>query len=197
MGLDSYIFSIEKDGNTFNKYVETENYFRFYKEKKLSPPAIKLEKFNELLKRFNEKGSIFSEEMYWRKAWDVHKWFVNTAQDGVDNCEMHRPLTREDIINFRKFVKEKLKKYEKPECVVVNAYKENEDGTTTIIPCDGIEVQYGNNTHERIDSSIPIIIDEDYDSWEKMHYENSYEWCNDTLAEFDFDNKYLVYVSSW
>ena len=52
MGLDSYIFSIEKDGNTFDKYVEAENYFRFYKEKKLSPPAIKLEKFNELLKRF-------------------------------------------------------------------------------------------------------------------------------------------------
>ena len=30
-----------------------------------------------------------------------------------------------------------------------------------------------------------------------MHYEDALEWCNDTLAEFDFDNKYLVYLSSW
>lgn len=196
MGLDSYIFSIEKDGNTFDKYVETENYFRFYKEKKLSPPAIKLEKFNELLKRFNEKGSIFSEEMYWRKAWDIHKWFVNAAQDGVDDCEMHRPLTREDIVNFRKFVKEKCKNTSE-ECRVVEAYRYNDDGTTTLIPCDGVEVEYGDGKKKRISNEIPIIFNENYDDWDMMHYEDALEWCNDTLAEFDFDNKYLVYVSSW
>ena len=50
---------------------------------------------------------------------------------------------------------------------------------------------------KRISNEIPIIFNENYDDWEMMHYEDALEWCNDTLAEFDFDNKYLVYVSSW
>lgn len=196
MGLDSYIFSIEKDGNALSKYIEMENYFRFYKEKKLSPPVITTEKFNELHKRFNEEGSIFSEEMYWRKARDIHKWFVENIQDGKDDCEYHRSITREDVVKFRRFVKEKCKKTDE-ECYIVEAYRHNEDGTTTLIPCDGVEVEYEDGKKKRISNEIPIIFNENYDDWDMMHYESALEWCNETLAEFDFDKKYLVYLGSW
>lgn len=30
--------------------------------------------------------NIRTEEMYWRKANAIHAWFVDNAQEGVDNC---------------------------------------------------------------------------------------------------------------
>lgn len=32
---------------------------------------------------------IETEEIYWRKASAIHKWFVDNIQDGEDNCESH------------------------------------------------------------------------------------------------------------
>lgn len=31
--------------------------------------------------------SVEVEAMYWRKAYDIHQWFVKNIQGGVDNCE--------------------------------------------------------------------------------------------------------------
>lgn len=40
----------------------------------------------------------FSEEIgYWRKANQIHKWFVDKVQDGIDDCEFHREVTEEDL----------------------------------------------------------------------------------------------------
>ena len=33
--------------------------------------------------------SIFEEIGYWRKANAIHKWFVDNAQDGVDDCDYY------------------------------------------------------------------------------------------------------------
>lgn len=29
---------------------------------------------------------VAQEVAYWRKAWQIHSWFVKNVQDGVDNC---------------------------------------------------------------------------------------------------------------
>ena len=38
---------------------------------------------------FNKVTYIEEEVGYWRKANQIHKWFVDNVQDGEDNCELH------------------------------------------------------------------------------------------------------------
>ena len=35
------------------------------------------------------------EAAYWRKANQIHQWFVKNVQDGVDDCEIHNEVTRD------------------------------------------------------------------------------------------------------
>lgn len=45
--------------------------------------------------------SIFEQIAYWRKANAVHAWLVNTVQDGVDECQLSHPVTREQLVELR------------------------------------------------------------------------------------------------
>lgn len=38
-----------------------------------------------------------NEVAYWRKFNALHNWFVKNVQDGVDECQTSRRLTKEDI----------------------------------------------------------------------------------------------------
>lgn len=38
---------------------------------------------------------------YWRKANAIHNWFVENVQDGVDDCEFHNEVTKEDLEELR------------------------------------------------------------------------------------------------
>lgn len=38
-----------------------------------------------------------NEVAYWRKFNALHAWFVNNLQDGVDDCQRHRRITKEDL----------------------------------------------------------------------------------------------------
>jgi len=44
---------------------------------------------------------------YWRKANQVHQWFVDNVQDGEDNYRQHY-VTREDLTNLRSLCREVL-----------------------------------------------------------------------------------------
>lgn len=39
---------------------------------------------------------ISVEAMYWRKANQIHDWFVENVQDGIDECKPHH-VSREDL----------------------------------------------------------------------------------------------------
>ena len=40
---------------------------------------------------------IMEEVGYWRKANQIHNWFVESIQNGVDDCDYHREVTKEDL----------------------------------------------------------------------------------------------------
>ena len=44
--------------------------------------------------------TIIAEAMYWRKANAIHRWFVENAQGGEDNCE-HYYVSREQLLKLR------------------------------------------------------------------------------------------------
>ena len=42
-------------------------------------------------------GRIMEQVGYWRKANQIHNWFVKNIQDGIDDCQYHREVTKEDL----------------------------------------------------------------------------------------------------
>ena len=52
------------------------------------------------------------EVYYWRKANAIHKWFVDNIQNGIDNCEYHRPVTKEDLLKLSEVCEKVLSNHE-------------------------------------------------------------------------------------
>ena len=52
---------------------------------------------------------------YWRKANAIHKWFVDNVQDGEDDCDFHRPVTKHDLETLFELCREVLQDHAKAE----------------------------------------------------------------------------------
>lgn len=50
--------------------------------------------------RNNKKNVAVVEVGYWRKANQIHQWFVQNVQNGVDECEKHS-VTKEQLLELR------------------------------------------------------------------------------------------------
>ena len=59
----------------------------------------------------NVKDDEWNEVCYWRKANQIHKWFVDHVQNGVDDCGEYK-VTEEQIDELRELCKELVKKIE-------------------------------------------------------------------------------------
>lgn len=51
---------------------------------------------------------IMEQVGYWRKANEIHHWFVENVQDGEDDCGYHREVTKEDLEELRDICHEVL-----------------------------------------------------------------------------------------
>ena len=49
------------------------------------------------IRKANSSEDWGKEVAYWRKSNQIHRWFVDNVQDGIDDCEVHRPLTENDL----------------------------------------------------------------------------------------------------
>lgn len=59
--------------------------------------------YPEFLPKYN---TVFHEVMYWRKFNALHAHMVDTYQDGVDECQLSKPLTKQDLQDIIDVVKE-------------------------------------------------------------------------------------------
>lgn len=46
-----------------------------------------------------DKDGHIENVAYWRKANQIHKWFVENVQHGIDKCEPHE-VTQEDLMDL-------------------------------------------------------------------------------------------------
>ena len=59
-------------------------------------------------KEDNDKSYyIMTEEIYWRKANQIHRWFVNNIQNGVDNCAMYY-VSKESLYKLKELCEKVL-----------------------------------------------------------------------------------------
>lgn len=118
MGLDMFIFKYQRfedatpdDVDAVEFYLDLKAYNAKHPEKKYTmkqwcgknKPSDKLIRFYSKFKKETEYGSVRVKEevAYWRKANAIHKWFVDHVQNGEDDCEYHRELTKEDLIELK------------------------------------------------------------------------------------------------
>jgi hypothetical protein len=88
MGLDMYLSA--------RKYVEKIDWQKLDRSAELDYAASTLPKWNDIveaagLSHIADKNDIYGVSVsvnaaYWRKANQIHKWFVDNVQDGEDNC---------------------------------------------------------------------------------------------------------------
>ena len=140
--------------------------------------------------------SFFTEVAYWRKANAIHKWFVDNVQDGTDDCNYYE-VKKEDIERLLNICKEVLDKTITEKGQVVNGQSlkdgkwENnyEEGLVIVNP----EVAKGLlPTREGF-----FFGSTGYDEWYLEDLKHTVEEFEKILKEFDFENEYLVYTSSW
>lgn len=114
MGLDMFIFKHKRFENaTLDDVMAVEYYLDLEQYKKEHPDCKytmeewcgKQKPADNLIEFFGkfwtkEGGHPYEEVAYWRKANQIHRWFVQNVQDGADDCMVHRELTRQDLLNL-------------------------------------------------------------------------------------------------
>ena len=140
---------------------------------------------------------IYEQVAYWRKANAIHKWFVDHVQDGEDDCEYHKEVTKEDLETLLETCKEVL-----DNSVLVQGKIKN--GFTFK---DGKEVPHYEDGFKVVDTSVckKLLPTQDgfffggkeYNQFYINDIQQTYEMISKVLKETDFDKQMLFYCSSW
>ncbi|TCP23428.1 hypothetical protein EV207_13227 [Scopulibacillus darangshiensis] len=116
MGLDMYLYSFPKlEGVDFWESMKVDTY-RWQLEKKDNIL------YQKVAKHLEESGMSWDDVQrqdvaYWRKANQIHNWFVENLQDSVDNCSISE-VKRSHIILLNNYCRMILESSAKAEDVL-------------------------------------------------------------------------------
>lgn len=194
MGLDMFLYKAKKQNNKTLKNIidlneRINNGELTEKEREEMIPFI----FHIEVKEINYSyDSFFKEVMYWRKANYIHNWFVENIQNGNDDCNYYevKNYDIEDLLNTCEKVYESLKD---KETITKTEKYGNEIYSKQI---------YTENDSKLARELLPTVEgfffgETDYDEYYFEVLGETIEKLKDILKNFDFDNNYLIYGSSW
>ena len=181
MGLDMHLEKTKKqEGKSFSLVVEELGKlpYREWKEKRI-------------------------EIMYWRKANQIHAWFVSNVQDGNDDCDNYEITkdTIEVLLKQCKLVQEEFKKAKEVEGMVKNgSIWKKETGCWEDNMQKGIVFE--NLNTEKILELLPptsgfFFGNTDINQWYFYDIEETIKGLEKVLKETDFENYHVWYNSSW
>lgn len=140
---------------------------------------------------------IMEQVGYWRKANQIHNWFVNNIQDGRDDCNYHREVTKEDLSALLDVCKRVLDSCEMIEGKINNGYK-FENGRKIPIVVNGKYVKDPSIAISLLPSTSGFFFGHtDYDEWYVNDIKNTIDIITTVLETTDFDKQMIYYVSSW
>jgi len=142
---------------------------------------------------------IETEEIYWRKANAIHKWFVDNVQDGVDECQ-DSYVSRENLEDLLSAVTEVLDGSDLVDGDVVNGYSGGTDGNGGFIEIPNIEKGKTIKDTSVAERILPagggfFFGSTDYDQWYYEDLERTKRELERILSEPDIGTFY--YHSSW
>ena len=123
--------------------------------------------------------SIMKQVGYWRKANEIHNWFVENVQDGEDDCDYHNECTREileDLLHTCKTVLDSCATTYRDGQVVIDSSVAEE-----LLPrCRGF-----------------FFGGDGYDEYYVSDIVDTIKILEDVLATTDFETQMVFYISSW
>ncbi len=144
----------------------------------------------------NRYENVTDNVAYWRKANQIHKWFVDNVQGGEDDCGDYL-LTKEDIEELLHTTKLVLDSCKLIDGKVVNGYR-FENGKEVPMLEDGKVIVDTNVAEELLPSTGGFFFGgTDYDQWYYEDLVSTVEQLEKILEETDFDKEFLFYHSSW
>lgn len=114
MGLDMYLYKMKKHGKAnMNDALAVDHWLSLVEYKKEHPEYKKgmmewcgmKKPSTSVIKFYQDQPPI--EVAYWRKANQVHRWFVENVQNGEDDCGYY-PVTKEQLIELRDLCRDVL-----------------------------------------------------------------------------------------
>lgn len=219
MGLDMYLDKVKKlDANvTLDDIYLLDDYFNWkengqkytFKEwcgkdiKKVKRKLIPLYK-DEYKERYWDWDTehkyghkmLMEQLVSWRKANQIHNWFVENVQDGKDDCGCYE-VTKEQLETLlelcmkvklaSKLVKGKIK----------NGYT-FKDGKEVPIMEDGEYIEDPSTAMELLPSQSGFFFGSiEYDQWYMYDIDYTIEKILEVLRTTDFDKEIVYYTSSW
>ena len=140
---------------------------------------------------------ITEEVGYWRKANQIHNWFVENIQDGVDDCGYHREVTEEDLNELLDICQRVLDSCEMVTGQINNGY-EFRNGKMVSIMQPGKYVKDPSVAKELLPSTDGFFFGgTDYDEYYVADIKKTIEIIKNVLETTDFDTQMIYYSSSW
>ena len=224
MGLDQYLYRMQRyEDATANDVRAVEIFLGWEKAKAEGSPyanctfeewdgvkEIPPKKYIDFYSKFYEKkysyfdvdkkygyDQIKEEVGYWRKANQIHKWFVENIQDGVDDCDYHREVTEEDLRELLHTCRMVLNSCKLVDGQICNGYT-FENGQKVPIMEDGKYVVDPTVAKELLPSTSGFFFGgTDYDEWYVEDIKNTINIITNVLETTDFETQMIYYRSSW
>lgn len=147
-------------------------------------------------KKGRKNSDSWDEVAYWRKANQIHKWFVDNVQKGEDDCGYYK-VSKKKLEELRDLCKS-LKKQ-----IIVGPgkilYSETfKNGKWEQVWENGKTIINQELCEELLPTTSGFFFGStDYNQYYIEDIENTIKQLERVLKETDFDNEYIVYTSSW
>ena len=219
MGLDMYLerskkvngLSMEEIG-TLRDYIDWKESGSEYTFKAWSgrdESEVKTEYIDDV------KDVYFEDVGYWRKANQIHNWFVQNVQNGIDDCGRYE-VSKEDLIELRNLCEKVLNTAIFEDDYVI-AYTTREDIEIVIEREKDHDVQIVEHEDGWVQVKTPgkVIVNEneiaellptssgfffgsyEYDEYYFNDLRETIDVINNVLDETDFETYTITYRSSW
>lgn len=189
MGLDMYLCKIQNDVLAY-KDVD------LYDLQETNPELYK--KLEPYFKKTKHCGfdTLMEEVGYWRKANQIHNWFVENVQDGSDDCNSYI-VSKEQIDELLEICKKVKASIVLKDAKVINGQR-YEDGEWKNIFEDGKIIEDPTVCEELLPTCEGFFFGSaQYDQWYAEDIDNTIKILERVLAETDFDNYQILYEASW
>ena len=134
----------------------------------------------------------------WRKANEIHSWFVDNVQDGEDDCRYHREVTKEVLEKLLDVCNKVLASCELVNGEIENGYNFDEKGNRVPILVYGKYVKDSSVAEELLPTASGFFFGgTNYDEYYVEDIENTIDIITQVLESTDFDKEMVYYVSSW
>ena len=209
MGLDSYLMKMPRyNGATARDVSAVESYLS-WKEKGTEytleewcglnkPPAQEyIDFYNEFYVAGEYGFKHITEDVgYWRKANQIHNWFVENVQDGVDDCSSYIVSKEqiEELLDVCIQVKDSI--------TLIDGEVRNGQISKNGVMVDNIEPGKQIVNSAVAEELLPTCAgfffgSTDYDQWYAEDIYNTIEILERILDDFDFESYTLLYSASW